>query len=71
LAESPNYKHESNRNFRYGYMAAVIRLGNFVTKHAVTEDVQEYVAGLGEDWTNFVEEELKKSNETNNKSLGG
>jgi hypothetical protein len=71
LAEEPNYKHESNRNFRFGYMAAVIRLANFVTKHAASQDVQEYTAGLGSDWTNFVENELKKSNETNNKSLGG
>lgn len=72
LAEEPNYKHESNRNFRFGYMAAVIKLANFVTKHAATSaDVSEYTAGLGSDWTSFVENELRKSNETNNKSLGG
>ena len=71
MAKEPNYKHESNRNFRYGYMAAVIKLGNFVTKNATVEDVKEYTEGLGAEWTNFVEEELKKSNDTNNKSLGG
>jgi hypothetical protein len=71
LAEEPNFKHESNRNFRYGYMAAVIKLGNFVTKNAAQPDVQEYTGSLGEAWTHFVDDELKKSNDTNNKSLGG
>lgn len=52
-------------------MAAVIKLGNFVTKNATAEDVKEYTESLGAEWTNFVEEELKKSNDTNNKSLGG
>lgn len=52
-------------------MAAVIRLANLVNKHTTNLDVKEYTDRLGNEWTNFVDNELKKSNDTNNKSLGG
>lgn len=31
----------------------------------------EYLDGCGEEWRAFVDDELKKSNENNNKVLGG
>ena len=52
-------------------MATVIRIGNFFVKYADKEDVKAYTESQGEEWTAFIEGELKKSNETNSKSLGG
>lgn len=53
-------------------MAAVTRLANLVNKHVSTNsDVKEYTDRLVNEWSNFVDNELKKSNDTNNKSLGG
>lgn len=52
-------------------MAAVIKLGNFINKYNDKEDVTQYTQDLGDDWTEFVNGELKKSNETNQLSLGG
>ena len=71
LAAAPTYKHESNRNFRHGYMAAVIKLGNFIIKYNDKQDVKDHLQSIGEPWTKFSEGELKKSNEINNRSLGG
>ena len=31
----------------------------------------DYLNGVGEEWKDFVDNELKKSNERNNKTLGG
>ena len=70
LSQVPNYAHESKRNFRHGYMAAVIKLANFVQKYADKDDVRDLIARV-EEWPNFVVTELKKSNDTNNRSLGG
>lgn len=53
-------------------MALVTKLGNLIENQRKNhEEVQEYVDSLGEDWKQFVEGELKRSNDTNNKSLGG
>lgn len=52
-------------------MAAVIKLGNFLQKHSEKEEVRSYLSTIGEDWATFVIGELKKSNELNNKNLGG
>lgn len=34
LAKRVTYTHESQKTFRQGYMAAVIKLGNIINKHA-------------------------------------
>lgn len=53
-------------------MAAVVKLANTLVKYQSTRDpVSEYLASLGEEWKSFVEGELKYSNDTNTKSLGG
>jgi hypothetical protein len=53
-------------------MAAVVKLANILVKYQSTrEPVSEYLASLGDEWKSFVEGELKDSNETNTKSLGG
>lgn len=52
-------------------MATVIKLANFIQKYNDKDDVKEFISSLGDSWKNFVDNELKKSNDTNNKSLGG
>jgi hypothetical protein len=53
-------------------MAVVIKLANILTTAAKNKtEVAEYLETLGEDWKLFVDGELKRSNETNTKSLGG
>lgn len=53
-------------------MAAVIKIGNVITKSKESKDeVLEYIQSLGDDWKQFVDGEFKRSNETNNRSLGG
>lgn len=51
-------------------MASVIKIGNLLQKHSSKEEVSSYLTSLGEEWTQFAEGELKRSNDTNNKSLG-
>ena len=50
-------------------MATAIKLGNYFAK-TDKEEVKEYLS-TQENWQPFVEGELKKSNERNNRSLGG
>ena len=53
-------------------MAACIKLANIIQKHKDKEEVAEYIKSQeSEAWEAFVEGELKKSNYTNTKSLGG
>lgn len=52
-------------------MAAVVKIANIFQKNKDKEDVSEFLQSLGEDWGLLVEGELKRSNDTNNKSLGG
>ena len=52
-------------------MATVTKLGNLLVKNAKLEEVKTVVEESSEDWNAFVEGELKSSNDTNNKSLGG
>ena len=66
-------------------MAFVIKIANMIQKHADGKsDVKEYIEskifyiqfltfflGLGESWTEFLNNELKASNELNSKNLGG
>jgi len=65
---------ESTRKIRNGYMALVISVStkiqtNYDNKDQVVNDYIENVGG--EEWKNFVDNELAKSNENNNKTLGG
>lgn len=69
LQEKPDFQHDSERNIRYGYMASVIKLGNILAK-TDKEEVKEFLTSQ-EVWKPFVEGELRRSNERNNKSLGG
>jgi len=55
-------------------MALVIKTANLFQKSRETlEEVREYLesSSFSGDWTAFVEGELKKSNDTNNRNLGG
>lgn len=52
-------------------MSLVIRLGNLIEKHKDKECVSEYLTSLGDSWTEFVQGELKTSNDRNNINLGG
>ena len=53
-------------------MAAVIKIGNVITKSKESkEEVLAYIQSLGDDWKQFSDGEFKRSNETNNRSLGG
>lgn len=51
-------------------MATVTKLSNLLIKNSKLEEVKA-ILDASEDWTSFVEGELKRSNDTNNKSLGG
>jgi len=54
-------------------MALVTKIGNLFQKHKDREDIQRFISGLPnlDQWNQFVEGELKRSNDTNNKNLGG
>lgn len=52
-------------------MATVVKVANMIIKNNKLEEVKKYIETLGEDWNMFVEGELKRSNDTNNKNLGG
>ena len=53
-------------------MAVVIKLANILITGAKNKvEVAEYLDTLGEDWKLFADGELKRSNDTNTKSLGG
>lgn len=52
-------------------MAVIVKIANALLKAKDKDFVSEYLNSLGEDWNLFVDGELKKSNETNTKSLGG
>lgn len=54
-------------------MALVTKLGNLIQKFKENPEVSKYLNSLPnqDEWKQFVEGELKRSNETNNKNLGG
>lgn len=52
-------------------MAVIVRISNLLIKNKTQDVVSQYLESLGEDWKSFVEGELRISNETNEKSLGG
>ena len=49
LSQHTTYKHESERPIRQGYMAAVIKLANFLQKHKQKEEVHNYISEFP-DW---------------------
>jgi len=80
MSEKASFTMESERLIRNGYMALVINIANKLQKKfdgsgnaEKTEDitVSDYLESVGEEWRAFVDSELKKSNENNNKTLGG
>lgn len=52
-------------------MAVVVKIANSLLKAKDKDFVADYLESLGEDWRLFVDGELKKSNDTNTRSLGG
>ena len=54
-------------------MAIVVKVSNLINKNKNKDGVKEFLAALPnpEAWTSFVEGELQKSLDTNNKNLGG
>ena len=80
MSEKAVFTMESERQIRNGFMALVINIANKLQKKfdgsgsaEKTEDitVTDYLESVGEEWRAFVDTELKKSNENNNKTLGG
>ena len=71
LGSKTSFDHQSTRTIRHGYMAVVVKIANALIKSKDKDFVSEYLDSLGEDWRLFNEGELKRSNETNSKSLGG
>ena len=73
LGGNTRFEHSSTRKIRHGYMAIVVKIGNLLVKNKEKAGVAEFLASLEDPlvWKQFVEGELLKSNETNNKNLGG
>lgn len=74
LSNQSNFTHQSTRTIRHGHMALVTKLANLLLKHKESSpEVQSYLTNLAdpEEWRRFVEGELKRTNDTNNKNLGG
>jgi hypothetical protein len=70
MATKNKFDHLSSRSIRHGYMAVVVKIANLINTKAKDWGAA-YLESLGEDWRLFNEGELKRSNETNSKSLGG
>lgn len=77
MGESANYTLPSERVIRNGYMGVVVAVSNKLQKKYETPEKTEdnvivtYLDQVGEEWRAFVDDELKKSNENNAKTLGG
>ena len=81
MSKDASYKMESERLIRNGYMGLVVNISNKLIKKGEQQaeegaeskknEVSTYLEAVGEEWTEFVDGELKKSNENNNKTLGG
>ena len=72
LAKVSNYTHiDSQRPIRHGYMATVVKIANALQKVRDEDDITQYLETLGEDdWSFFVDGELKRSNEKNARIIG-
>jgi hypothetical protein len=83
MGNAATYKMESGRSIRNGYMNLVVQISNQLIKKADNkadaadtekkEDsvVVNYLESAGDEWKQFVDDELKKSNDNNNRTLGG
>jgi SIT4 phosphatase-associated protein len=71
LAGKSHHEHKSGRTIRNGYMAVIVKIANSIVKAKDKDFVKEYLESLGEEWHQFEEGELKTSNDSNTKSLGG
>jgi len=81
MAKDAQHKMESERLIRNGYMGLVVSISNKMIKKSELQteeggeptkpEVSIYLEAVGEEWTEYVDGELKKSNENNNKTLGG
>lgn len=79
MSEKAIYTLESERQIRSGYMGLIISVSNKLMTRYNSDDkekpedtvVIEYLDSCGEEWRQFVDDEFKKSNENNNKTLGG
>lgn len=78
MSQTASYELESSRTIRNGYMALVISVATKLQARydGTDENKDQVVADYldeagGEEWRAFVDDELKKSNENNNKTLGG
>jgi len=69
-AKQARFTHSSGRTVRNGFMGFVIKLGNILKKQV--DDLQVLFKNLADDsWTTFVDGELRRSNEINQRNLGG
>lgn len=80
LAKESSITLGGGRPIRNGYMNLVVNIANKLQKKyepgstgEKSEDatVYEYLDSVGEEWRVFVDDELKKSNDNNAKTLGG
>jgi hypothetical protein len=79
MASNASFDMNTGRHIRNGYMALVVSVSNKLVKkfkgtgNPNTEDanVVEYLEKIGEEWRDFVDNELAASNANNNKTLGG
>lgn len=68
--DNVNFKHASSKKIRHGYMALITKISNLLEKNKDKSEIQEYLSSIPE-WSDYVQGELKRSNENNDKSLGG
>jgi len=74
MGEKAEFKMESERMIRNGYMGLVVNISNKLQKKyegVQSTTIVEYLDNVGEEWRAFVNGELKNSNEKNNMQLGG
>lgn len=80
MGENAMFTMESERKIRNGFMGLVVSISNKLQKKyeynstadkADDQTVVDYLQSVGDEWKEFVDNELKKSNERNNKTLGG
>lgn len=81
MGSQANYQMESTKQIRNGFMALVVSISNKLVKRTeqaggAETDKQEDITIINyldnvEKWRDFVDGELKKSNENNKRTLGG
>ena len=71
IREETRFSFESQRQIRHGYMGMITKLSNSLASSSQNQEVSDYLDSLGEDWTQYLQEDLKSINEINQKKLGG